>query len=153
MNKTNKTSKIGPNEKCVCGSDKKFKNCCRLKLQLEKSIADAMFISGHNTLPEDIKVIDCMSYLIDTYPTHAIINITKYLTSESLYKEFQTKNYYNKTIMVAERTDLNNAVFSSRSPSNDNSLDIIIMYQGAYRCFKYTDLSRVSNSLDTLINK
>lgn len=141
--------KVGVNDKCTCGSNKKYKKCCLPKQINQKMEMNKIYSIGHETDPESVNLIECMSYLIDTYPNHTIINISNYLTADT-YKTFQTKNYYEKTIMVAERNKTNDSVFITRGPE---SVDMMIMYQGAYRCFDFKDFHGVYDHIDKLINK
>lgn len=143
-----KTQKVGRNEKCPCNSNKKYKKCCENKLLLEKLSMDKIYTDGHHTTSNS-KLIPCIEYLKKEYSSYKIINITNNLNIDT-YRAFQTKNYYEKIIMVAERLDTNNGIFSTRGPEN---VDIIVMYQGAYRCFQSNDLLLAASHIDKMINK
>lgn len=136
--------KTGRNEKCPCNSNKKYSKCCLIKQQLEKQAFENKFTEGHPILSENVRI--CVDYLEETYTDHKIIDITDYLNSEN-YRTFQIKNYTNKTIMVAEKTDNNANAFIGRGPNND----FIIMYRGSYRTFKFDSMLDVIDSIDKMI--
>jgi hypothetical protein len=86
--------------------------------------------------------------LQDRFPNHKIIDITCKLTDSS-YKPFQIANYYEPTIMLAEKTDSNAAVFATRT---DSALsNIMVMYHGSFRTFPFDYLDRVFVSVCDMI--
>ena len=130
-------TKIKRNDKCPCGSSKKYKMCCinnkndkYTKGQLEhtKTIQDIIQTLRVN-IPEEYK----------------IINITDDLTEET-YRDYQLHNMNDNIIMVAEKTIKSELVFFSRVDNNQNT-DIILMYKGSYRTFPHDKFLLMLNSI------
>jgi hypothetical protein len=145
MHNTNKKKKIGRNEKCPCNSGKKYKICCLQKLNQQKISENTKYSLGHTTKSANVQ--KCIDYLSDTHINHNVIDITDYLCEDN-YKEYQIKNYNNKTIMVAERQLINNDVFSERGP---DSVNIMVMYRGAYKCFDIKKFNQAIKLTDEMI--
>ena len=141
----NANKKPGRNEKCYCNSGKKYKQCCLRKDEALKAKELEKFITGQDNASDKIKLV--MEYLDEEYFDHKVINITDDLSIDN-YKLYQIKNYESKIIMVAEKTDMNAGVFATRG-AIDN--DIIILYRGSYRAFKYDELINVVESIDKMI--
>lgn len=126
--------KVKPNEKCPCGKPVKYKKCCMGKEQERKLARDKMidkiYTEGHPVSSDTMKtVIDSLKIVFSKYK---IIDITKYLTP-STYEPFHLKNFTSKVIMVAERCKNNESVFATRM--GGPSVNIIMLYRGAYRTF------------------
>lgn len=136
--------KIGVNDKCPCLSGKKYKKCCMNNDQNNSN----KYYFGQSDSSEIIQ--DCMDIFKSHYPKYNMINITDDLTPET-YVNYQKRNYYNKIIMFAERTENNENVFEPRSDSSES--DIIIMYHGHYRTFKYEDFDNLLSSLKNMITE
>jgi hypothetical protein len=132
-------SKIKVNDKCLCASGKKYKKCC---MNINKDI----FFMGHKITSDNIQNI--VDRLKEEYSDHSLIDISNLLT-DTTYKEFQTKNYYEKTIMIAEKNDNNAAIMETRGILCDN---IIIMYRGAYLCFEYEEFEDELIKIVSMIN-
>lgn len=140
-----KAGKIGRNSRCPCNSGKKYKQCCLLKELIQKSKENDKYIDGQSESSESVAI--CAEYLSDAYSNHKVINITDDLNTEN-YRIYQTKNYTAKIIMVAEKTEQNKDVFTSRGqPDND----MIIMYRGSYRTFRLNDMDKITESIDKMI--
>lgn len=139
--------KIGRNEKCPCNSGTKYKNCCLMKEMEERRKKNNMYVNGHDTKSESLLTV--MTYLKNIYKKYNIINISDYLDNNA-YREYQIKNYNIKTIMVAERNDRNNEVFTTRGP---NEVNIMVMFHGAYKCFSYSNLELAKYDVEQMINK
>lgn len=139
--------KIGRNDKCPCGSKKKYKICCIVKDENIKKQQQDQLDEGHIISSENIK--DCQECLLELYPTHKIIDISNILTSQN-YTIYQKRHYYNKIIMLAERNENNNEVFKSRGPDNVN---IMVLHQGSYRCFDFNDLDLALDEIVAMIDK
>ncbi|ARF11928.1 SEC-C motif protein [Klosneuvirus KNV1] len=132
------------NEKCPCGSEKKYKQCC-LKKDEEKRIAELdKYSKGQDEYSENLRMF--ADYLEEEYKDHKVINISSLLNVDN-YRVFQIKNYEANVIMIAEKNDDNSGVFASRGIDND----IIIMYRGSYRSFKTNELMSVLDSIDKMI--
>lgn len=132
------------NEKCPCGSDKKYKQCC-LKKDEDKKVAEIeKYSKGQDDFSENLKMF--ADYLQEEYSDHKVINISSLLTPDN-YRVFQIKNYEEKVIMVAEKNETNAGVFASRGIDND----MIVMYRGSYRSFKNNEMMSVLDSIDKMI--
>ena len=138
--------KIGRNEKCPCNSGKKYKKCCIMKDIEEKQNKNRLFIDGHDTISSNL--LSVIDYLHDIYRNHKIIDISNCMNIET-YQDIQIKNYYLKTIMIAERNSTNNGVFATRGP---NDVDIMVLFHGAYQCFNYKNLVLAKDNVEKMIN-
>lgn len=138
-------NKTGRNEKCPCNSGKKYKQCCLRKDELLKVKEMEKFINGQDTSSDNVKFVK--EYLDEEYFDHKVIDITNDLNVDN-YKIYQVRNYESKVIMVAEKTESNQGVFTTRGPAEN---DIIVMYRGSYRAFKHDELINVVESIDKMI--
>lgn len=138
--------KISRNDKCHCGSQKKYKQCCLTNDEIKKQIQIEKYKTGQ--LISSKKIIDCMDYLKGKYPDHKIIDISDNLDNSN-YKTYQINNYTDKIIMISEKNDKNKDVIMSRSQS---MTDTIIMYRGSYRVFLINDFELVKNSICKMID-
>ena len=138
-------NKVGRNTRCPCNSGKKYKQCCLLKEMIQKSKEDDKYKEGQSDSSENVLI--CTEYLRDEYANHKVIDITNDLNGEN-YKTYQTKNYTEKIIMVAEKTEQNKDVFTTRGQMDN---DMIIMYRGSYRTFRLNDMDKVTDSIDKMI--
>lgn len=135
--------KIGRNDKCPCGSNKKYKVCC-----INKEPVPHIFRKGHDIESEHVqKTVD---YLKEKYEDHQIIDVTKLLKS-STYKQIQLMNFREKIIMVAERTEENEDVFSTRV-QGDDGVNIIVLYHGAYTCFDTKKFDQAITKVEGMVN-
>jgi len=134
--------KIGVNDLCPCGSQKKYKKCCMVNNQIKKQLSDEIYMSGQDTSTDKMYVV--LDYYKRLFPKLSLIDITSYLDKDN-YKTFLVKNYSNKTIMFAEKTEINKEFFNSKSDSEDN--DIMIMYAGGY---KVIDSNNIGMYLDDI---
>jgi hypothetical protein len=146
-NKTNENQKIRRNDKCFCKSGKKYKNCCLSKAEEMKRKELEKYEIGHEDTSENIKI--CAEYFREEYPDHKTIDISDILTYEN-YRNFQVFNYTNKTIMLAEKNDYNQEVFTERDNGNN---DLIIMYRGSYRTCQIDQLDKYVESIDVMVEK
>lgn len=122
-------TKIGRNDKCPCESGKKYKICCLSKDEEEKKKVAQVFTEGQETHTDYVDII--MEYFKEEYVDHKVIDISDYIDDNN-YTKFQQANFFNKTIMVAQRNDKNQSVFNGRGHFSN---DIIVMYKGSYRTF------------------
>jgi len=134
--------KIGVNDLCPCGSQKKYKKCCMVNDQIKKQLSDEIYMSGQDTSTDKMYVV--LDYYKSLFPKLSLIDITSYLNKDN-YKTFLVKNYSNKIIMFAEKTEINKEFFNSKSDSEDN--DIMIMYAGGY---KVIDSNNIGMYLDDI---
>lgn len=111
--------KIGRNDLCSCGSQKKYKKCCQIKTNS---------LLGDNQTSDKLQVI--IEYLQNLNPNLSYINITNQLTIKT-YQSFQLKIINTNIVMIAEKTQFNQLVFFDKEESSDT--DILIMYHGGYR--------------------
>lgn len=137
--------RLGRNDKCKCGSGKKYKICCLEKDEKKQQEDIEKYTKGQEESSENVEM--CMEYLKEDYGDHNVIDITNNLNNNT-YRPYQLTNYQRKIIMIAERTDKNAEVFDPRGgPDND----IIVMYRGSYRTFRIDQLEQVSGSIDKMI--
>jgi uncharacterized protein YecA (UPF0149 family) len=138
-------SKINRNDKCICGSGKKYKICCLAKdrvINEEKKQELLNYVSSNkiNTIKEILEA---------NFTSHQVIDITNILTIHS-YKELQIKNFNKNIIMIAEETNNNKQIFEKRRV--DLNDDILLLYNGNYRVFKSSMILSYIESLKSLIN-
>ncbi len=138
------TPKDPKNMPCECGSNKLAKKCCMKKNKCDP--IPSIYKTGQEESSE--KVLDCIALLMKRFPSHKIIDITDKLSS-STYKPFQIANYTDPVIMVAEKTESNESVFSTRSESNLSNM--MVMYHGSFRTFPHEYLERVIDSVCAMI--
>jgi hypothetical protein len=133
-------TKIKRNDKCPCGSLKKYKICC-INNKTNK------YSDGQSTHTPNIQQIihtlkDNLSKEDNKYN---IIDITDDLT-EVNYRDYQLHNMNENIVMVAEKTIRSELVFFSRTNHEPNT-NIIIMYKGAYRTFPHDKFLLMLNSI------
>jgi len=136
--------KIGRNDKCSCGSNKKYKICCLQKHNELKLKENEKYSFGQNESSDKIKI--CLDYFKNQYKDHKVIDISNDLNTDN-YKTYQIKNYTNKIIMIAERNEINKEIFTQRSQNNEN---IIILYRGSYRLFYFGNSDFNSQNFDSI---
>jgi len=139
------------NEKCNCGSGKKYKVCCLLKEEEEKHQEYQKYYNGHEV--SSTNVAESMVMFLEKYPKFNVIDITNYLTKEN-YKKFLLMNMKFNTIMFAERTATTEELFLAQTPLDmpvDTPINMMIIYKGAYRIYHSSVLKNVENSLDEMI--
>lgn len=119
--------KIGRNDPCSCGSQKKYKKCCQI---------------NKFTIIEDTEISDKLKYIIEYLqnlnPNLSYVNITNQLNVKS-YQQLQLKILNTNIVMIAEKTSINQLVFFDKEESSDT--DILIMYHGGYRSMISTKIS------------
>jgi hypothetical protein len=130
-------TKIKRNDKCPCGSLKKYKLCCIYNNKITK------YNTGQVVHTSNVEKI--MNTLKDQLDMYNIIDITDDLTEET-YREYQIHNMNDNIIMVAEKTINSELVFFSRTDKDPNT-NIIIMYKGAYRTLPYDKFLLMLNSI------
>lgn len=133
--------KIGRNDPCFCKSGLKYKKCCL-------GIDNPIFTEGQSESSD--RIDNCMDLLRAVFPECKVIDITKYLTA-STYRNFQIRNYNDKVLMIAEKTETTAPVFEGRVRSDRS--DIIVMYKGAYRTFVYEDTANVMNDIKDMVHQ
>lgn len=139
--------KLGRNDKCFCGSKRKYKVCCLKKVEEVKQQQTALLEDGHDISSDKVQIVH--DYLKENYSGHKVIDISNILNEET-YRPIQTKHYMATTIMIAERNDRNESVFNSRGPNNVN---LMVLYRGAYQCFEDTDFDVAKDKVDDMIEK
>ena len=126
-----KRKKIKPNEKCICGSGKKYKKCCRQKVE-EQAIENRVDI---NTLYENGHEITnhvLYDWLTQEYPDFKVIDVSNLILGKGSYKKILTKHYYKNTILIATRNEENNNIFNAKG---DDTTDCMVMFKGAHQVF------------------
>jgi len=137
--------KLGRNDKCYCKSGKKYKKCCILKDEAKKSQDTKNMNDGHELSSEIVKL--CHEGLGDYFNDHKIIDISNLITEDN-YKKYQTLHYYSKIIMILERNEKNNGVFTKRAPED---VDIMVLYRGSYKCFIHSNFDLVFEDVVKMI--
>ncbi len=117
------SNKIGPNDKCHCGSDKKYKKCCFLQDEQQRII--------ESTYVETDRFKEGLEILKSNFPNITFQNVSEKLNSKS-YTLMQLQHMKDNVCLLAERFKTNEKVFKDRDPNN-NEYDFIMMYRGAYR--------------------
>lgn len=139
--------KVGVNDYCPCGSQKKYKKCCMVNDKIKKQLSDEIYMSGQETSSD--KMYEVLDYYKKLFPKLSLIDITSYLDKDN-YKTFLVKNYSNKIIMFAEKTENNEEFFNSKSDSEDN--DIMIMYAGGYKVIDSENIGMYLDDIKAWIN-
>ncbi len=139
--------KLGRNDKCHCNSGKKYKKCCLVKDDMTKMDKHDQFSNGHEISSDKVQIV--VDQLLEEYPDHKVIDITNILETGT-YKPIQTKNYFENIIMVVERNEKNEEVFSTRGPDNVN---MMVLYRGAFQCFEDINFQFALDKIYGMINK
>jgi hypothetical protein len=139
---------ISRNDKCYCGSNKKYKNCCIIVDENNRLKEMEKYSLGHPISSENLQL--CYNLFSEKYDDHKIIDISNDITIET-YKKYHIKNYNSKIIMLVEKNDKNSKVFESRIENEDSN--IMVMYRGAFKTFNILNLLNVEASLDDMIQK
>ena len=145
--------KIGRNDVCLCGSQKKYKSCCFIKVEdeLRHKRAEELttLLEETRNLQQTSNLGQCMTTIGEYFPDHKLIDTTPYLTVQN-YKQYQLKFGNKKTIMFAEKTEETKDVFKGREDTPEN--DIMVMYNGSYRTFQSSNFQRVLRSICQMIS-
>lgn len=144
-----KKVKIGRNNKCSCGSEKKYKYCCINNKTMETTPL-SKYKTGHSISSEFVqKSVDALKNI---YPNHNIIDVTNYLNPRS-YRSMQMMNIKSNIIMVAERNDVSEQVFIDRIPRQYKFMEynMIVMYRGAYRCFNIFRINEAMSEIKKMV--
>lgn len=140
--------KIGVNDLCLCGTQKKYKKCCMINDSIKKQlINEEVYMNGQYSSSD--KMYEVLDFYKSLFPKLSLIDITSYLTKDT-YKTFLVKNYSNKTIMFAEKTQTNEDFFNSKSDSLDN--DIMIMFAGGYKVIDSENILMYTDDIKSWIN-
>ena len=116
-------SKLKPNDKCHCGSDKKYKKCCFLSDEQERL--------EENTYVETELMQESMEILKSHFPSIEFKNVSDKLNAKS-YITMQVQHMKDNVCLVAEKFKTNEKVFKDRDRKNEE-YDLILMYRGAFR--------------------
>lgn len=138
-------NKLGRNDKCHCGSEKKYKNCCLNNDTNNKQKEVDKLENGHEPNTENMKIVH--EFMSLKYDDHKVIDVSDYINTQN-YKLFQTKHMREKTILIVGRNFLNGGLFQVKGIENTN---VMIMYRGSYRAFNFDNLLQVENSIDTMM--
>ena len=140
-------AKTGRNDICPCNSGKKYKKCCENTDMQKKATENEKYSIGQ---PESSEILsDIKSLILEDYEDHKAIDITNDISIEN-YKTYQVRNYSEKIIMLAERTEKNSDFFTMKAGKVDD--DFIVMYRGSYRIFNQNDFLSVYESIQKMIN-
>lgn len=111
------------NNKCYCGSDKKYKKCCFLEDERKRQ--------EENTYVESESMVESLAILRENFPQYNFKNVSNKLTNNS-YKLMQIQHMKDNVCLVAEKYKPNERVFNDRDRNKDD-YDLLLMYHGAYR--------------------
>ena len=138
------------NEKCHCGSGKKYKKCCLstdlVKQQENKVDLNELYSNGH-AITKEMEVMN--EYFTEEYPDFKVIDITNVIKGKGSYKSLQTKHYFENTIMLAGRTEDSDNVFDERG---DGSTDWMVMFRGAHQVFHNRMFGSMKSQLKQMID-
>jgi NAD-specific glutamate dehydrogenase len=124
--------KVGPNEPCPCGSEKKYKKCCfsaetMAKMDKIKQFTDAM-LAMESAPMEGENLQRLNTYLLDRYGVPSI-NVTS-MVNESNIKRVHA-NYANRDIfLLCERNPDTESVFLSKGAKPDEN--IMVMHKNNF---------------------
>jgi hypothetical protein len=135
--------KVGRNELCKCGSNKKYKNCCINKDIEYQNTQRQRLIYGDEYGSEELK--ELATVLKDNYPDHEVIDVSK-VADESTYKPLQLQHYTKKVIMLLEKNDINKKIFEERCPEH---ITVMVLYRGAFECITGEVIDPVCDMIDT----
>lgn len=135
-----KRKKFDRNDKCFCGSNKKYKFCC-VNVELSDKYQE-------NNLNSSNFIQKYINYLKSEFSNYKIIDISQGLELNN-YKNYQLNNFQTKTIMIAERNQKNDDLFLEKGSLNGN---IIIMNHGAYICFESQEFQKTKVTIIKMIN-
>ena len=116
-------SKVKPNDKCHCGSDKKYKKCCFLSDE-EQRIEENTYIESE-AMQESIEILK------SNFPNIEFKNVSKLLNAKS-YITMQVQHMKDNVCLVAEKFKTNEKIFKDRDRTNEG-YDLLLMYHGAFR--------------------
>ncbi len=115
--------KVGRNDKCPCGSRRKYKLCC-LESDLQKRHDELSY-------EESEEMETSLELLRHKFPDITFVNVSETLNANT-YRTLQIRYNKTKTCLVAERFVGNERVFKTRDPKGDG-YDLMLMYNLAYR--------------------
>ena len=100
------SNKIGPNDKCHCGSDKKYKKCCFLQDEQQRII--------ESTYVETDRFKEGLEILTTHFPNISFQNVTEKLNTKS-YTLMQLQHMKDNVCLLAERFKTNERVFKDEN--------------------------------------
>jgi SEC-C motif len=137
--------KINRNDPCHCKSGKKYKFCCE-KEDAQRRLEDLEDFYHSSQSEAGSEDLGKLTEVLTEYGE--VINISNRLRLDN-YKTFQVKNFKTGTIMVAEKTKENAAVFEERDEGEGD--DTLVMFKGSYRIFKSSQMAQVIDSVLEMI--
>ena len=137
----------GPNQRCHCGSGKKYKFCCR-------AADDA---TNFDWFHDFAAPNECMRNLRETlqmqFPTHVFLDLTDVMLSDGTYIAYQRHHIAQPVVMLCWRTVANKAVYRSHSPPEQfhfGTHNILVMTGGHFMCVPSAELGA---HIDNIANK
>ena len=142
------------NDPCLCKSGYKFKLCCGPGIaefkRLEKEKKEKLYVEGHDIQTYYIQTLHDWFKKQPEFDGINVIDITRILTPFNW--RFAQMTHYNKdfgpTVMLAERTRLNDLVFKKRSSIYKS---LMIMFRGAYIPFNPQEFPEIIPQLKKMI--
>ncbi len=152
-----KFDKVGRNDKCCCGSNKKFKQCCLSTLEQQKerygTVLRTAYERGHTISSDAVQqIFDWLKCDCCEYKNFNLIDVTKILNVETYrpIQETHLESKFGHTIIVAERTPASDLVFSKRSTVH---ADMMIMFRGCYEVFPHESLKEMKSVVLKMIEE
>lgn len=143
--------KIGRNDKCHCGSMKKYKVCCLsddARIQQETKVdMSKWYDEGHEITQEVQQMYD---YFNEKYPSMKIIDVSNVIVGKGSYTTLLTKHYDLNTIMLGARNEKNDKIFESKG---DDSTNLMVMFRGAHQVFNDYTFGSMKKQIDVMIEK
>lgn len=123
--------KQGRNERCACGSGKKYKQCCGNIAAIESHYRNANTIHTPS--------INILKYHLGiAFPKHTVKDLTELINLDT-YVQYQKANFSKDVILVCERTAHSESLFLSRI--QDPEANIMLFHQGKYLSFQSKDVA------------
>lgn len=147
--------KINRNDKCHCGSNKKYKLCCLL-FDIKSKSSNFLLDKLENNKTEDVILNNLIETLQKNFVDYKIINLTEEINDEESYIKFQKENMYllekmkKKILMICKKNDKNKKLFEKRLndySGDKNEMDIMILYNGTYRFINSENIFQYINGL------
>jgi hypothetical protein len=140
--------KLKRNDKCHCGSNKKYKQCCLynddiMKVEIREK-TNELYENGHELSPE---LQDVCDFFKKEFPTFKVLDISNILTTSS-YRPIQEKHYTADTIMLASRNEKNDQVFKTRG---DAATNWMVLFRGAHQVFNQYSFENMKKQLLNMI--
>jgi len=147
MEASSKLPKIGRNESCRCGSERKYKFCCLAK-ESESTEPKLDFFTLNQMAESSPHMTLYRESLLSRYPDHSAIDISDNMTPANS-NTYQIRNAGRRIVMLAERSASNQLVFDKKQGSDS---DAIVMYRGYYCFINYRNFRQSLRDIYAMID-